>query len=483
MTTAIDYSKLAQELIASSNKATGNASTITAHGPGGLLSPLGMSPGIANAMIMPLQGLSQVLPYRSSIDTNPLRGIFTGVTASTGSEPTNRCDDPPSAGVSQLCTTTSTWGWFGRSSREIPLDIIGRRVNRGEFNDMQLMGDPFAGGKSNPVPGGMAGALSSEIGKILFELGVAMVRDSAKDIYSGNPTNNVGTVGREGRGYYRGLELIADTGYRDAITGVACPAADPIITDFSAHIDDSGELMVRYFTYMLRNLRWIAVQTGLGEGTVWTVAMRSSLFYELTAIWPCSYQTYRCSVDGTNNRAVSSREVLNQMTDDMRAGKYLLVDGMRVSVTVDNSITETEAEAGIFTSDIFFVPLRSEAGSGSAPLSEGGSTLSYMEYFNFGNDDATQVRMAMAPDGMYQVSGNGRYLFHKQPPKNLCMKFVGWCQERLVVETTYLLGRISNVSYTPLLHERDAFPGDPYFVNGGREDYVGYGPSYYSPTA
>jgi len=42
---------------------------------------------------------------------------------------------------------------------------------------------------------------------------------------------------------------------------------------------------------------------------------------------------------------------------------------------------------------------------------------------------------------------------------------------------------LTNVNYTPLAHERDVFTSDTYFVNGGKTDRLGYGPSYYSPTS
>ena len=478
----MDYEQLAAALTAQSQKTTGTASTVMAHGPGGLLSNLGMRPGVANAMVMPITGLAGILPIRPSTESNPLRGIFTGVTASTGSEPTTRCEDPPSAGVSQLCTTTAVWGWFGRSSREVRLDLFGRTINRGEFTDMQLMGDPFAANSTPRIPGGDPKALNSEISKILFELSVAMVRDSARDMFTGNPTNNTGTPGNGGREYYRGLDLLIDTGYVDVVTGVACTAADPIVLDYNANISTNGTGMVRTATYVFRNLNFIAEQTGMGT-VDFTIAMRWSLFYELTSIWPCSYQTYRCDVDGTNNRAVSSREDMNKFTDSMRAGKFLLIDGMQVPVTIDNAISETETEAGIFQSDMYFIPLRASGiGLGNAPLSEGGNILTYMEYFDFGNDNLTAGRAAMAPPGTYEVTPNGRNLFHRQSPTNLCMKIAGWSQERLILETPYLSARITNISYSPLLHEREAFIGDPYFVNGGRSDYVGYGPSYEAPN-
>ena len=58
---------------------------------------------IFSAMVLPRTGLQNLLPVRGTRYANPLYGLFTGVTATTGSEPTGVCDDPPTAGLSKLC--------------------------------------------------------------------------------------------------------------------------------------------------------------------------------------------------------------------------------------------------------------------------------------------------------------------------------------------------------------------------------------------
>lgn len=499
MTTQIDYQQLAaaltQEALKHSTPA-GSPSNIYAHGSGGLLSQPGLRRGIANAMIMPNLGLMSKLPARTSNEENPLLGIFTGVTATSGSEPDGRCDDPPVAGVSKLCTHTFAWGWFGRRSRELRLDRMGTITNRGEFTDMELMGNPFSAPNvpDAPVNGFSVSQINTEYGKLLFELGVAMVRDQGCDLYTGNPSNNTGTAGNGGREYFYGLDSLINTGYRDAITGQACPAADSIVRSFSGNISSDGTAAVnavREITYILRNLKWIALQTGLAP-VQFALSMSWGLFYELTAIWPCAYQTYRCDVEGTNNRRTMSADNMNRMTDEMRGnqsnmtGQYLLVDGERIEVCIDSGCpTETETSPGVFSSDIYFVPLVARGGGGgAAPLSEGGNLLTYMEYFNFDmqNGPMAAARM-LAPAGAYETSQGGRYLFHKYYPKNLCVQIAGWVKSRLVLETPYLASRLTGVGYEPLIHERQPFTDDAYFVNGGRTDYIGYGPSYYSPTS
>jgi len=505
---AIDYEQLANQLalkmagggMTTYKGPTGTPSNIYAHGPGGLLSPLGLRSGLANAMILPGLGLMAHLPARNSNETDPLTGIFTGVTATTGAEPATRCDDPPVAGASKICTQVRTFGWGGRKSREIRLDRFGLIQNRGEFTDMMLVGDPFAAADvPEPVTPGSTDfnrMINTEFGKLMFELAVAMLRDFACDVYTGDPANNSGVAGASGREYYRGLDLLINTGYQDAVTGQACPAADSIVRDFNnGNISinaQSAENIVSEITYIYRNLQYIAGRAGLAPADI-RLAMRWGLFYELTAVWPCAYQTYRCDLisggQGTN-RAMSSREELNRMTDDMRGdqmsrtGQYLLIDGQRVPVIIDDCPTETETSPGVFSSDIYFVPFTVRGGGNDAPISEDGNLATYMEYANFDRPDGPMAgARLLAPPGTYETSVNGRYLFHRYFPQNMCIQIAGWFQPRLMCETPYLAARLQNVAYQPLIHEREPFTDAGYFVDGGRTDYVGFGPSYFPPTS
>jgi hypothetical protein len=114
-----------------------------AHGIGGLMSAPGMSRDVINAMILPFAGLASRLPSRSSNETHPLYGIITGQTAGSGSNPTGVCDDPPSAGLLKLCSQSYVFGRMSLQTPVIDIDRVGQTTNRGEFNDYQLVGNPF----------------------------------------------------------------------------------------------------------------------------------------------------------------------------------------------------------------------------------------------------------------------------------------------------------------------------------------------------
>jgi hypothetical protein len=107
-----------------------------------------------------------------------------------------------------------------------------------------------------------------------------------------------------------------------------------------------------------------------------------------------------------------------------------------------------------------------------------------MEYANFDRPNGPmEGARLLAPPGTYETSVNGRYLFHRYFPQNLCVQIAGWSQPRLMLETPYLAARLQNIGYTPLIHEREPFTTDGYFVDGGRTDFLGFGPSYFPPTS
>jgi len=222
----VDYEKLAMALLAATGgvaqKAVSSTPTTTyGHGlssqiPGGaagLFSFPGIEPELMNAMIMPRLGLLDALPSRTSIYQEPLYGLMTGVTASTGSNPTGVCDDPPTAGLMKLCVHKFVYGRFSRMTRVFDIDRAGLFINRSDFNDLTLLGNPLANAGNYFMPqiaGGVgAQAVRNELAKALFELAVSWGRDFAAQTYTGSPANNT-----SGGGYKEpyGLDILINTG-------------------------------------------------------------------------------------------------------------------------------------------------------------------------------------------------------------------------------------------------------------------------------
>lgn len=487
METQIDYNKLIDAMLARTKEGGNGIAYKTVpsttpqgsygHGPAGLFSAPGLSQPLFSTLALPYSGLQSILPAYPSRDAYPLYGIVTGVTGTTGDEPTNPCDDPPTVGLTKLCTHTAV---FGRQSRQTPvveIDRAGLWTNRGEFGDLRMMNNPFGTATEVNVPT-MQGAnyaqlAQNEFAKKMFEFAVGWSRDFARELYTGNPANNTAGGGRK---YFYGLDILINTGYRDAETATACPAADSIVRSFgSLDISTNGGTLVRTVTNIYRNLRYIATKTGLDPAT-WVIVMPWSLFYEVTEVWPCAYLSYRCQNNPTGTTNFIDASVQVQMRDDMRGnifdrtGQYLLIDGQRVEVILDDAITETVLPGASFTASMYFVPLSVI----------GGTRVTYLEYFD--QNFSYEIGQAFAP-GFYQVTDGGRFLIHKKPPTNFCVQLLGKTEPRLVLRTPFLAARLTNIKYTPLAHEREWEVDSSYYVDGGKTNRGGSFTSFYSPTA
>jgi len=481
--TELNYQALARELLTQTaamqiaTKAV-SSSPIPAgaygHGNGGLFSRAGLERPVINAMTLPYLGLMSALPSaRGSVFDNPQYGIMTGVTASVGTNPVGVCDDPPTAGLMKLCTQMLPFGRFSRQTPVYDVDRFGRRRDRGDHVDLQFIGNPFQANGDNPmvptIPNAQPNqALNNELAKALFQLAVAWARDFARAVYAGNPANNTA-----GGGYkeYFGLDLLINTGRRDAETGIACPAADStIVTTGGLNISTNGGTVVNTFQAIMRQLKRNARRMGLDPAT-WVIAMRSDLFYELTRIWPCSYQTNGCQVtDANGQRVIVNGADQVAMRDEMRTGSFLWIDGERVPVVEDEAIAESVVGTGLFESDVYFVPL----------TVMGGMAATYFEYFDYDASGAVADANVFAPNTYFATDG-GRFLFHKKPPQNFCVQLLAKTEPRLVLLTPQIAGRYTDLRYSPVIHERSSFPGDPYFANGG--SVYGTAETFYSPTA
>lgn len=460
--------------------------SVYGHGNGGLFSYPGMERPLISAMILPNLGLASRLPVKPSMSDNPVYGILTGVTGTEGSEPTGVCDDPPTAGLAKLCLHTFVFGRQARQSRTFDIDRFGRIVNRSDFTDFNLIGNPFAVDPANPnvptIPGAAPAAVGrNEMAKIYFELATAWARDFAQELYSGNPTNNTAGGGRK---YYYGLDILINTGYRDAVTQVACPAADSLVRSFgngniSAATGTASTDIVRALTYMVRNLKYIAERAGLMPAE-WVLAMRFGLFYELTESWPIAYSTYRNTVGLSNQTLFNDGRYISEFRDRLRNGNFLLIDGQEMPVVIDEAIAETEPVKGVFSSTIYIVP--------TTVL--GGFPVTFWEYFNYNNvgdpGSAAEAGQMMAAPGTFFTSDNGRFMWVKKPPTNFCVQIEGKMEPRLILLTPHIAGRLTNIRYAPYIHERDSFTNAGYFVDGGNTNYngiPGVGPSLLSPTS
>jgi hypothetical protein len=442
------------------------------HGPNGLWSYPGLERPVISTRVRP-RGLAGTIPSRSNNSMNPLYPYLTGFVEGTGSQPNATCDDCPTPGPLKNCFQTAIFGRYCYQTRTLDITRMGQIINRGEFTDLMIWNDPIGGPANSPGAAGIVWPdstpgnvnLNNEASIRFAEVGVAFQSKLMKQIYEGNPTNNTA-----GGGYreFVGLDILVGTGKRDAVTGTVCPSLDSTIVNAAGQ--DVGQL-IDTLTYTMRYLKSLASSTGL-DPTTWVLTMREELFFELTAEWPCNYLTYRCVFNNDNVQGAFDMGDAIAMRDAMRAGQYLVVDGTRWNVVVDDALPMS-GSGGNFTSDIYILPL----------TVQGNKSVLFWEYFDWQGPNAALNAATIAAAPMmsnYYWTDGGQYIWHLKPPVNWCVQWIGLIEPRLILLTPHLAARIENVSYTAPMVPRQPFPNDPYYVNGGVTGRT-TAPSWYGP--
>lgn len=437
------------------------ATTNLMHGVTGIFGAPGLEREIFSTRIRP-QGLTQYLPAKASIDDVPYVGYLTGFTDDEGgAEQAQKCDDPLEAGNLKSCIQTSVWGRIARKTAPLALVDIGRRVNRSEFFDLRAVNDPLMEGSfAVPnLPRNLQQAFNAEVIARLLTLGSAFENKICPMVYSGNPANNTA-----GNGYmeFDGLDRLITTVHTDAFTGTSCPSLASDVKDFNYHsVENNTEELFAVMVMVWRYVNHNASKMGFNP-VQWVWVMRQDLFTQLVDRWPCVYATYRCSSTAAGFTDNVDAMAMRAMSDDMRNGRYLRIDGVDVPVVIDDCIVEDSNTTnprvpnGWFSSDIYLLPL----------TVTGGMPVTYFEYFDYGSGAAPAIVDAHLGNVAY-VSDGGRWLWYTQFT-NGCFSMAATIEPRLRLLTPHLAGRIQHVLYSPLQHFRDPLNDQPYFVDGGR---------------
>ena len=447
---------------------SGTPSNPYVHGPGGLFGLMGLEREVIHTRLQP-KGLGGSLPLRANMDQWPQYPYISGFQDVTGSVADGVCDDPQIAGPMKTCIQTAPFGRYSFMTREMEINRVGQRINRGEFMDLTLVNDPLAksmGRAMMPnVPSEKQALAGAEQLQRFIEVGIAFQNDLGRQVYVGTTANN-----SAGGGYqeFNGLDLLINTGKIDALNAVLCPSLDSIVIDYNMEQVDNVNAnpnIVELLFSVFRRLRHIASRTGL-EPVEWVITMRQDLFWEITDIWPCTYASYRCQVrDNTGIDPVPEFDTrwTTEMRDDMRNGSYLLIDGRQIRVIVDDMIEENDSDededvdVACYASDIYIIPLTAR-----------GMAVTYWEFFDY-----RQGPMQAVVDGRltnFFWTDGGIFLWHGKPPLNWCVQHVAKTEPRLVLRTPHIAARITDIQYCPIGHSRDTHPDDKYWIDGGVTD-------------
>jgi hypothetical protein len=438
-------------------------STNRVHGSNGIFSYPGIERDIFSTRVN-AKGLIAALPAaRATNDTHPIVGYLTGFTAGNGAaEQSTPCADPPRPGQMKSCLQGSAMGRIARTTEVIDLSASGDRINRGEMFDLQLVNDPIVDVAEKMLPPGITGGarkvFASDLAAKMLAVGVELEDVLSHMVWTGSPLNNLGT----GYAEFLGLEGLVTTTHTDIITGANCPSLASDIKDFgSQRVDQAAATLFHYMTTMWRYVNHNASRMNM-RPVQWAWVMTEPMFRELTDYWPCVYASYRCGATANQLANNTDAMAMRRMSDDMFNGNYLTIDGVRIPVIVDDSISVTYNEndgdvpSGCMLSDIYLLPF----------TVKGNTQVLYMEYFNFAGPGAAGE---LAADGRVSNliwSDGGMWLW--TPRQTLyCFDWTTLIRPRLRLLTPHLAGRIQNVMVCPLQIPRQPFHDDPYFVDGG----------------
>lgn len=445
--------------------ASTTADAATLHGifPGnaaqfGLFSHPGVRPQRYSALVRP-HSLARILqPERSDIFTEILE-IMTGQTAGSGNNAADFCGNPPTPGDLKTCQQTFVFGNYYIKTRLNVVPRIGELRNRADVPADILNSAP----SENPLIPDLMFRMAdtrSQLQHEFFKVGVDLERSLEFNLVRGTAGTDSAADARGWFDQFAGLDSQITTGITDAVTGIACPAADSAVETFAAQIDGTdanGDNIVQKLTDVYWALQDRANSVGMA-GVQHVLVMRKELFRALTEVWSCIYATYRCDTSLAGNPVNRDSVQTNQLRLEMLNGQYILIDGVQVPVVFSEGVLQESQGGNQFQSDIYVVP-----------LSWAGQRLLRLEYFPMDNPYAQEYMSFLDADAR-AVLNNGLFLAASRDT-GLCLEYHFASRMRLILETPFLAGRVDNVIYTFRAPIRNSNPSDTWFYADGGVSY------------
>ena len=426
------------------------------HGLGSLFGSHSIEREVVTAHVRPF-GLGSQLPKIPTVFEQPFYSAITGVTDVAGSEPTEPCDDAPRAWM-KVCDLTAQFGRLARDTGTIEIDKVMLKKNRGDFTDLRLYGE-LLGMSGFTVDGLTSDQILNIVTKAEMVIAaIALERELSHQLWQGSIWANAGAYKE-----FPGLMFQVATGQMDAHSGTVCPALDSDVKNFGLQdVEDMNSLrdIVGHLQALEAFLWHNAYTMGLTP-VDFVLCLRPELWFILSAIWPCAYNTNKCSVMDTGLIDAVPQIDAADMTgirDAMRQGMFIDINGRRYPVVIDSGIyegtntTKAGVPAGCYSSSIFLLPLRAA-----------GLTTLYMEHIDY---RAAQPDVALMRGKAPFWTDGGMYYWAMEDEK-WCIKLSVKTEMRVILRTPHLAGRIDDILYCPTQHFRSPYPDDPYFVDGG----------------
>lgn len=422
---------------------------------GGIFTQPGVRPEMMSTLIQPVDATSTLNP-RASLYAQERVGILTGQTALTGTNPNDTCGDPVRVGQLKTCQQNYIWGEFILGSNQLKISDAGMIANRA-VTERQIMNEAAV----NPFfPSALQGPnvdFMSPEAQQLYQLGTAMRRSFSQVMISGNPaTAPASTVA----GFVKeplGLDLMIKTGYVDAVTGVACPAADSIVVPFNAAVD-TGSYQGRNIGTWMTDVFFgrVALTRQLGVSASWHFEGSFPLFRELTYAYASQYYDTR-STGTAGNNFMTSQERVRSLQLEMLTGMYLVIDGVQVPYLPNDGIPLSAGGGNYQQSDLYLV---ADSVNGRDGIN--------VEYFPMDNPAAS--KLASRFNNEIQTLNNGMYILYAERSKG-CMELVIEGKIRMFLEAPFLCAKFQGLKYITNISYRSPNPSFTGYVNGGQTGY------------
>lgn len=419
----------------------------------GIFADYGPRPQRFSALVRP-RSLAGLVRYDRSVYHQEILEIMTGVTAAAGTNATGFCGNPPTVGQGKVCQQIYSWGRYYVKTDLESIPEMGTLRSRSEVPGEILNAGPAA----NPLVPDLMYRLADPRSPLQYELwriGVQLERVMGQVLINGDDSLNSTQTHHGWISEPDGLDSMIKTGYTDAKTGIACPAADSAVLSFNAAVNGTatdGRNIVQALTDVMWALRDRASEMGM-DGVVWALGGRKELFRALVDVWSCTYATYRCSSSNAGEPFVNDVQTTNALRLEMMNNQYILIDGIPVPFVFEEGITQDSLGSNIFKSDLYIIP-----------VSWNGVPLLRGEYFPM--DNAYIQEFAGFQGEETGVINNGMYIVGNRNT-GLCKEYHFGAKFRFILETPFLAGRLDDIRYTFLAPIRNSNPSDTWFFADG----------------
>lgn len=409
-----------------------------------------------NLLIQPRNSIVNMIPVRPNNNLEQKFGFLTAHAVFDGedsaSEPESGCE--PCVVVDDaydFLKFSFPYGRICRRGKTLETNELIRRAALRQYDDFYFIGDLRGISAFQPpwenVQTDRDIIVQTAVNRQLWNIGRRLQLWMMDKVWSGDPTNNVGTAYKEFHGL---LRLISDS-YGTISSPITVEVMDESAraTALNSHIVDfagdcvgaGGRSLYEYLEEMEFVLYHRAEMLNMLP-VDWGIFMPSFMWDEITKHLPCEMAGTGCGLPA-NTAVTQTNLVLNtpggdlftlSMREQMRKSRTLTLNGHTYPIYTDDSLPYTYDDlTNSYTADIFFVPFTAN-----------GIEVLYWEHMDY-----SELGQELSPlpgsftDALGWTDG-GRY-HHAFTMERWCFEVQTKMEVRLIFKAPHLAGRLENV--------------------------------------